>query len=247
MLTFRSCLKIPVLSIIILSSACTRSIEAPVVIKDTMVSQSVPVYRRGVRVVPISHTVREGDSLYAIAWRYGVDYKDLIKWNDIENVDLIYEGQVMKLRGQPRKKVTGAKGFSSKFTRVKKWFSNKKEESWVWPAHGTITFVEQDKGTVGTLIKGSLGSPIRASLEGLVVYSGSGLKGYGELIIIKHKKNYLSAYAHNKKILVGEGDKVEKNQKIALMGANERGETGLYFELRKDGSPIDPKLHLPKL
>ncbi len=93
---------------------------------------------------------------------------------------------------------------------------------------------------------GRLGQQVKAAEAGTVVYSGSGLIGYGQLLIIKHNKNYLSAYGHNKKLLVKEGDKVKKGARIAEMGTNGSGNIVLHFEIRRNGVPVDPLLLLPR-
>ncbi|WP_244072359.1 peptidoglycan DD-metalloendopeptidase family protein [Nitrosomonas sp. PY1] len=115
---------------------------------------------------------------------------------------------------------------------------------WIWPANGKIlsTFSKNSKGVK---ISGQLGEAVLASASGAVVYSGNGLRGYGNLIIIKHNDTYLSAYAHNSKILVKEGDSVTKGQKIAEMGNTDSDTVQLHFEIRKNGKPVDPLTYLP--
>jgi lipoprotein NlpD len=115
---------------------------------------------------------------------------------------------------------------------------------WGWPTAGKITskFSDSDKGVD---IAGSEGQPILAAATGKVVYSGSGLRGYGKLVIIKHNKSYLSAYAHNSQILVKEGQDVAKGQKIAEMGNSDTDSVKLHFEIRKLGQPTDPEKFLP--
>jgi lipoprotein NlpD len=115
---------------------------------------------------------------------------------------------------------------------------------WIWPTKGKISgvFSESSKGID---ISGNAGQPVTASADGKVVYSGAGLRGYGKLIIIKHNNTYLSAYAHNSKILVKEGQTVVKGQKIAEMGDTDASLVKLHFEIRKNGKPVDPLKHLP--
>ena len=115
---------------------------------------------------------------------------------------------------------------------------------WIWPTKGKISgvFSESSKGID---ISGNAGQPVTASANGKVVYSGAGLRGYGKLIIIKHNNTYLSAYAHNSKILVKEGQTVAKGQKIAEMGDTDASLVKLHFEIRKNGKPVDPLKHLP--
>jgi lipoprotein NlpD len=101
------------------------------------------------------------------------------------------------------------------------------------------------EATKGIDIVGKAGEPVTASAAGKVVYSGAGLRGYGKLIIIKHNNTYLSAYAHNNKILVKEGQTVAKGQKIGEMGSTDTDLVRLHFEIRKNGKPVDPLKHLP--
>jgi lipoprotein NlpD len=121
-------------------------------------------------------------------------------------------------------------------------------KSWLWPTNGRVhrTFVAGDPARNGLDIAGREGQAIKASSGGYVVYSGQGLIGYGELIIIKHSENMLSAYAHNKVRLVHEGDQVSAGQKIAEMGRNPSGEQLLHFEVRSRGKPVNPLNYLPK-
>ena len=117
---------------------------------------------------------------------------------------------------------------------------------WIWPTEGRVSshFSESTKGMD---ISGKTGQPVLASAAGKVVYSGTGLRGYGQLIIIKHNSAYLSAYAHNKKLLVKEGQKVSRGQKIAEMGNTDSKLVRLHFEIRKNGKPVDPLKHLPEI
>jgi lipoprotein NlpD len=117
---------------------------------------------------------------------------------------------------------------------------------WQWPAKGTIIkkFSLQSGGSKGIDIAGSLGDLVRATAPGRVVYSGSGLRGYGNLIIVKHSDNYLSAYAHNQQLLVKEGDVVKAGAEIAKMGHNDAGQVMLHFEIRRNGKPVNPLLYL---
>lgn len=117
---------------------------------------------------------------------------------------------------------------------------------WYWPAKGKVVTPFSRSGGKGIDIAGKFGQSVVAASNGQVVYSGSGLIGYGQLIIVKHNKRYLSAYAHNNKILVKEGDTVRGGQRIAEMGRSGSNRAMLHFEIRKDGKPIDPIRYLPK-
>ncbi|MBR0344986.1 MAG: peptidoglycan DD-metalloendopeptidase family protein, partial [Rudaea sp.] len=119
--------------------------------------------------------------------------------------------------------------------------------TWRWPNGGKVigTFVAGDQTKQGVDIAGAAGDPVIASADGEVVYSGNGLLGYGELIIVKHNTNFLSAYGHNRKRLVVEGDKVRAGQQIAEMGSSASSRDELHFEIRKNGKPVNPLDYLP--
>jgi lipoprotein NlpD len=119
---------------------------------------------------------------------------------------------------------------------------------WKWPAQGKLIRGYSTTGTVhrGIDLKGKLGEPVYAANSGVVVYAGSGLKGYGNLVIVKHNEYYLSAYGHNSELLVSEGDKVKSGQQIAKIGDTGTNELKLHFEIRRDGKPVDPTRLLPK-
>ncbi|EKE16874.1 MAG: hypothetical protein ACD_10C00751G0002 [uncultured bacterium] len=112
------------------------------------------------------------------------------------------------------------------------------------PAKVTAPF--SDSGNKGLNFAGKAGDPVVAAGDGKVVYAGAGLRGYGELVIVKHNATFLSAYAHNRKILVKEGQSVTRGQKIAEMGSTDADSVKLHFEIRKQGKPVDPAQYLPK-
>lgn len=116
---------------------------------------------------------------------------------------------------------------------------------WAWPATGKLAAQFVEGGSKGLDILGKKGDPVLAASDGKVVYSGSGLRGYGQLLIVKHNSTFLTAYAHNSKILVKEGQPVSRGQKIAEMGDSEADQVKLHFEVRRQGKPVDPLKHLP--
>lgn len=116
---------------------------------------------------------------------------------------------------------------------------------WVWPANGKLAAQFVEGGSKGLDILGKKGDPVQAASDGKVVYSGSGLRGYGQLLIVKHNNTFLTAYAHNSRILVKEGQAVSRGQKIAEMGDTEADQVKLHFEVRRQGKPVDPLKHLP--
>lgn len=117
---------------------------------------------------------------------------------------------------------------------------------WMWPTSARLSAPYSDAGNKGLDFAGKAGDPVLAAGDGKVVYAGSGLRGFGELVIVKHNATYLSAYAHNRKILVKEGQQVSRGQKIAEMGNTDADSVKLHFEIRKQGKPVDPAQYLPK-
>lgn len=117
---------------------------------------------------------------------------------------------------------------------------------WIWPVSNKLTAPFSEAGNKGFNFSGKAGDPVVAAGDGKVVYAGAGLRGYGELVIVKHNATYLSAYAHNRKILVKEGQQVTRGQKIAEMGSTDSDSVKLHFEIRKQGKPVDPAQYLPK-
>ena len=116
---------------------------------------------------------------------------------------------------------------------------------WIWPASGKIVGTFSEGGAKGIDIAGKAGDPVLAASSGKVVYSGTGLRGYGKLVIVKHSSTFLTAYAHNQSLLVKEGQQVVKGQKIAEMGNTDAEQVKLHFEVRQQGKPVDPLKHLP--
>jgi lipoprotein NlpD len=117
---------------------------------------------------------------------------------------------------------------------------------WMWPTSAKLSAAYSEAGNKGMDFSGKAGDPVLAAGDGKVVYAGSGLRGFGELVIVKHNATYLSAYAHNRKILVKEGQQVSRGQRIAEMGNTDADSVKLHFEIRKQGKPVDPAQYLPK-
>ncbi|MCK8516407.1 peptidoglycan DD-metalloendopeptidase family protein [Methylonatrum kenyense] len=216
-----------------------------------------------------SYTVSRGDTLYGIAFRHNVDYRDLARWNNIRSPYTIYPGQELRLAGDTRRtaqagrptrsaggsqatgsspstpsRSNGAAGSREQTTSPPRRAST--EIDWKWPTDGSVskTFSADADGKQGINIGGSAGQAVRAAAPGRVVYSGSGLVGYGNLVIIKHDGDYLTAYGYNQELLVDEGAEVSVGQEIARMGRN-GAESMLHFELRREGKPVDPLGYLP--
>lgn len=331
----------PILRILLLAAAawmagCASNPPAPVV-DLSLPNENATAAANASSPESASYRVVRGDTLYSIAFKHGLDYRDLAAWNSIASPYRILVGQELRLRvpsapavastpsaipePQPGQAVTTGIGESTSTTAplssspaaaqkpsafepiatqaatppapvpaapasttpvtaaVEKPpvaaaapkpiepappaanpvapISTKPVEStaqlnaggvtWRWPANGKVvgTFVSGDQTKQGLDIAGSAGDPVRAAADGEVVYSGNGLIGYGELVIVKHNANFLSAYGHNRKRLVKEGDRVKAGQQIAEMGATSASRDELHFEIRKNGKPVNPLDYLP--
>lgn len=206
---------------------------------------------------PATYTVKRGDTLYSIAWRHDLDYRDVARWNRLPADFRIYPGQRLSLRPK-------AGGISAPVVRRSPPVSTPKrpppkprpppqiprEEqvaSWMWPVAGAFDYKRQAAvGSPSVLILGAEGREVRAAAPGKVVYTGSGIRGFGELVIVKHTAVFLSAYGHNRAVKVKEGDEVNAGQPIAEMGIGPHQAPVLYFEIRLNGQPVDPLLYLPR-
>lgn len=220
------------------------------------------------------YTVRKGDTLYSIAFRYGLAFQKLAQWNHISKPFVIYPGQKLSFKAPNKKQKaitqsnpgirlskSSAQSVKAPVTSTKtpvkssaKQAANASAQSktatptrWQWPVKGRLisSFNASDPGRKGIDIAGNEGERIRAAAAGKVVYSGNGLRGYGELIIVKHANGYLTAYAHNRKRLVAEGNQVKAGQSIAELGSTEAVRPMLHFEIRINGKPVDPLKYLP--
>jgi lipoprotein NlpD len=201
------------------------------------------------------YTVSKGDTLYSIAWDHGHDYRTVARWNGIRSPYTIYPGQEIRMypgRTATVNKTSDDNATSGTSNRNSTADSEPQDDYrsliWNWPVKGEIlnTFSGSDPGKKGLDIAGRMGQSVEAAADGKVVYSGSGLRGYGKLIIIKHNTTYFSAYAYNSKLHVRENDTVKSGQHIADMGNNGSGPAMLHFEIRRNGTPQDPMKYLPK-
>ena len=205
------------------------------------------------------YTVKKSDTLYSIAWRYGLDYKQLARWNKIDVNAPIHPGQRLRLikpqsaavaASTKKKSTTSSKQTTAKSKTVtttgRGVSAGRDPDSWIWPTEGTPlnTFLASRLDRRGIDIAGRLGQPVRAVADGKVVYSGNGLAGYGNLIIIKHSDTYLSAYAYCQERLVQEGVSVKAGKVVAKMGSRDNT-AQLHFEIRRNGKPVDPMKYLP--
>ncbi|MDI9246835.1 peptidoglycan DD-metalloendopeptidase family protein [Marinobacter sp. CHS3-4] len=215
-----------------------------------------------------SHVVKSGETLYSIAWRYGRDYRELGDANDIAPPYNLKAGQVIRLdkRGSvssasapsqpasPARPSPRPETSKPKVSRPAKTSgpTNKQHQTvanieWRWPHVGTVIAGYSTSGKVnkGIDIAGKPGDSVYAAASGHVVYAGDGLLGYGNLVIVNHNEHYLSAYAHNRKILVKEGEDVAAGQTIAELGSSGTDRPKLHFEIRKNGNPVNPLPYLP--
>lgn len=205
-----------------------------------------------------TYIVRQGDTLYGIAFAHGLDHRKLARWNKLQLNQPIYPGDKLML--------TAPSGIESKSIRetkpkpsVKNGNSRKPKPKsppkthpapvWRWPTKGVLVakFGDQNAAGKGLDIRGREGIPIVAAAPGKVMYAGSGLIGYGKLIIIKHNESYLSAYGYNRRLLAKQGDTVTTGQQIAEMGVGPGKQSILHFEIRVNGKAVDPLRYLPPL
>ena len=194
------------------------------------------------------HSVRTGETLFTIGWRYGEDPRDLARWNRLENASLIYPGQVIRLTPPAGERRSSSSSAPKTATgRPLPLIPTQPAPPWSWPVTGKVSveFGKRPGTGTGILIDGTAGQSVKAAANGTVVYSGSGLIGYGELIIVKHNDTYLSAYGYNASLLVREGQVTKKGQKIATMGEGPGGKPRLHFEIRRNGKPVNPRQYLP--
>lgn len=224
----------------------------------------------------VYHVVEPGETLYSIGWLYGYDYRQIAQWNQIPSPYALRKGQRLrvapksgdassnlissKASSQPVRQAQGTatkddKGGGSGLsapkpqTTVTEYGTENHALAWAWPLKGgklVQTYNAEDPGSRGIDLIGYEGQPVYSVAGGRVVYSGGGLPQYGKLVIIKHSDEYLSAYAHNKRLLVKEGDQLQPGAHIADMGRNNANKIVLHFEIRRNGKPVDPLDYLPK-
>jgi len=227
------------------------------------------------------YTVKQGDTLIRIGLENGQNWKDIVKWNGLDNPNLIEVGQVIRVAPPgPVVDPNGTNGTKTAKVEVKALGSatpasgaasgvatagtsatsatpaaaappppspkdGDDDVNWLWPAAGPVASGFDEQKSKGLAIAGKAGDPVYAAADGRVVYAGSGLRGYGNLVILKHNNTYLTAYAHNQTLLVKEDQTVRRGQKIAEMGSTDAERVQLHFEIRKLGKPIDPAKLLP--
>ena len=211
---------------------------------------------------PGYYTVQRGDTLTRIGLDHGQGWRDLARWNNLPNPDVIEVGQVLRVAppggavetaGVVVRPIAPAANASTVATVAKPESSPSAPSTsagddglaFIWPANGALIAGFDEVKNKGLDISGQAGDPVIAAADGQVVYAGAGLRGYGNLIILKHNNTFLTAYAHNQALWVKEDQKVRKGQKIAEMGKSDSDRVKLHFEVRRQGKPVDPAKLLP--
>ncbi|WP_425466978.1 peptidoglycan DD-metalloendopeptidase family protein [Paraburkholderia dinghuensis] len=209
-------------------------------------------------VGPGFYRVERGDTLNKIARDNRQSVQSIVRWNGLSNPDAIEVGQVLRVAPPARTSTSTAAATSSpprarRPAPVAAAPDNTPTPaavpaasiSLVWPANGKVIRGFDGKDSKGIDIANAEGTPVVAAAAGKVVYAGNGLRGYGNLLIIKHNGDYLTAYAHNHALLVKEGQTVTQGQQIAQMGGTDNDRVMLHFELRYQGQSVDPARNLP--
>ncbi len=254
---------------VVVLAACSSSPRQPAPVEDRS-GASRPAAAADQKPLPGAenagkpgyYTVQKGDTLTRVGLDHGQAWRDLARWNNLSNPDVIEVGQVLRVvppgaaveaNGVVVRPVTssgaatpqvadaakaGASAPATSATTVAADFS------FGWPANGQVVAGFDEAKNKGIDIAGKAGDPVVAAADGQVVYAGAGLRGYGNLIIVKHNNTYLTAYAHNQKLLVKEDQKVKRGDKIAEMGNSDADRVKLHFEVRRQGKPVDPSKYL---
>ncbi|PCE27213.1 peptidoglycan DD-metalloendopeptidase family protein [Burkholderia ubonensis] len=208
-------------------------------------------------VGPGFYRVERGDTLYKIARENRQSMQNIVRWNQISNPDAIEVGQVLRVAPPPGTTTTSSASVgtgsagrsrpapSTPSAPVQSPVKPATSIALIWPAAGNVVRTFDGAKSKGIDIANSAGTSVIAAAPGVVVYAGNGLRGYGNLIILKHNADYLTAYAHNRALLVKEGQSVTQGQTIAEMGNTDSDRVALHFELRYGGRSIDPSRYLP--
>ena len=211
------------------------------------------------------YRVKRGDTLASIALEHGLDWREMAQWNQITDPNLIDVGQLLRIRDpklrlatkkpapapqaqavQPTAPSSAAKPADAATSQAPAAAqASPAATGWRWPSNGQVVSQFSEGGRKGIAIAGAPGEAVFAAEGGKVVYAGNGLRGYGNLVIVKHDNDLLSAYAHNRSILVKEGQLVKRGQQIAELGMTDADKPMLHFEIRKAGKPVDPLGYLP--
>ena len=249
-------LKKPLLSIIfILLFACSSEIPAPVIYGITPILKEVINKEKITESNYVIYTIKSGDTLSKISKKFGVSIESIIKENDIQRSDKIFSGQTINLYIE-NKNITSSSKNNQNIPEEKKIIKSEiiysKESNFIWPTKGDIiiNFGKRKNGLVsdGINIKAPDGKPILSTASGKVIFVGSEIRGFGNLIMIRHENGFISAYAHLKSITIKKGQFVKQGEKIGLVGKSGYVKTSqLHFELRKGIYPVDPRKFLGKI
>ena len=247
----------------------TRPVAAAVEAVPTVSAPPVVVDSAG---RPGYYTVKPGDTLIRIGLDHGQSSRDLARWNSLENPNRLEIGQVLRVippavaapvastrpvsqgNATPAPLVPADKAAAPASpaatpapapTASAAGPAPDEDLVWIWPASGPVLAGFDEAKNKGLDISGATGDPVLAAADGRVVYAGAGLRGYGNLIILKHNNTYLTAYAHNQTLLIKEDQTVRRGQKIAEMGSSDADRVKLHFEVRRQGKPVDPAKYLP--
>ena len=203
-------------------------------------------------VAPGYYRVLPGDTLYKIAFEHSQYTPDLVAWNNLANPGRIRSGDILRVLPPRPAVATRARpaparspGTAPSVAAQPAWSDDALPDTWSWPLRGPILARFGEGLNKGIDIAGPRGMLVQAAAPGRVVYAGSGLRGYGKLIIIRHGKTLLSAYAHNARILVAEGQNVTRGQTVGEIGDSDADRVKLHFEIREFGKPVDPLNYLP--
>ena len=240
-------------------SALGKAPTPPVIASSAQSEASKPLPGAENAGKPGYYTVQRGDSLTRIGLEHGQAWRDLARWNNISNPDVIEVGQVVRVT-PPGSAVENAgvvvrpvaqnnpsaaqQSNAQPSPQAKPAPAAAEDIAFAWPANGSVIAGFDEVKNKGLDIGGKAGDAVLAAADGQVVYAGAGLRGYGNLVILKHNSTYLTAYAHNQKLLVKEDQKVHKGDKIAEMGSSDADRVKLHFEVRKQGKPVDPSKFL---
>ena len=267
----------------VIENKSVAAVDVPPEVRQA--NTNLPASERDLAVGP-DYVVEPGDTLYAVAFRLGMDYRTLASLNNIDPPHVIRVGQSLrtasdtalesvltasdtnpsKASATQRVSETTAENAASNSTAPAKSAARQSEASppsqtlppaqmltpnapvdrWFWPAEGTVSRAYSARRHKGIDLVGERGSPVMATAAGVVVYAGTGVTGYGALLIVKHNDTYLSAYGHNEALLAAEGQHVDAGQVIARMGSTSSDSVKLHFEIRRNGLPVNPTSLLPK-
>jgi lipoprotein NlpD len=258
-------LRLSAMTLLVLAG-CTSSPRAPAPVEDRMSgnrSGQTPTAAEAPKPLPGAenagkpgyYTVQRGDTLTRIGLDNGQAWRDLARWNNLAKPDVIEVGQVLRVAPPGsavestgvvvRPVATSPEPVAQAKPAPQQPSANDEGLGFIWPANGSLIAGFDEAKNKGLDISGKAGDAVLAAADGQVVYAGAGLRGYGNLIILKHNNTFLTAYAHNQALSVKEDQKVRKGQKIAEMGNSDADRVKLHFEIRRQGKPVDPAKLLP--